>query len=94
MHVLVKGGASLNIKDADLWTPLHAAVACENYDLVVFLVENGADLVAINADGNMPIDLNDDNENQEIEVFLDEKMTEKGKLFLIVFYHFYQSKSL
>eukprot|EP00794_Sanderia_malayensis_P018886 gene18886-20788_t len=78
VHVLVEGGASLNIKDADLWTPLHAAVACENCNLVSFLVENGADLVAINADGNMPIDLNDDNENQEIEVFLDEKMTEKG----------------
>lgn len=76
VHVLVQGGATLDIKDADLWTPLHAAVACGNADLVKYLVEHGADLVAINADGNMAIDLVD--ENEEIEVYLDEKMTEKG----------------
>lgn len=77
--MLVEGGAALDIKDADLWTPLHAAVACGNFDLVKYLVEHGADLVAINADGNMPIDLVDDNE--DIEFYLDEKMTEKGEQF-------------
>ena len=76
VHVLVEGGADLNIKDADLWTPLHAAVACGNYDLVKYLNEKGADLVAINADGNMPIDLVD--ENEDIEMYLDSQMTEKG----------------
>lgn len=77
VHVLIEGGANLNIKDADLWTPLHAAVACGNYDLVKYLNEKGADLVAINADGNMPIDLVD--ENEDIEMYLDSQMTEKGK---------------
>ena len=81
VHVLVDNGATLNIKDADLWTPLHAAVACGNVDLVKYLVEHGADLVAINADGNMPIDLVD--ENQEIEMYLDKKMTEKGMSMLV-----------
>ena len=76
VYVLVAGGANLNVKDADFWTPLHAAVACGNYDLVKILGDNGADLVAINADGNMPIDLVDDNE--DIEVYLDNAMTEKG----------------
>ncbi|XP_065064443.1 protein phosphatase 1 regulatory inhibitor subunit 16B-like [Rhopilema esculentum] len=76
VHVLVAGGANLNVKDADFWTPLHAAVACGNYDLVKILGDNGADLVAINADGNMPIDLVD--ENEDIEVYLDNAMTEKG----------------
>ena len=78
VHVLVQNGAKLNIKDADLWTPLHAAVACGNSELVKYLVEHGADMVAINADGNMPIDLVD--ENEAIEVYLDKIMTEKGMI--------------
>ena len=35
-------------------------------------------MVAINADGNMPIDLVD--ENEDIEMYLDKMMTEKGKI--------------
>jgi len=76
VHVLVENAAALDIKDADLWTPLHAAVACGNFEIVKFLVEHGADMVAINADGNMPIDLVD--ENEDIEMYLDKMMTEKG----------------
>ena len=76
--MLVENGADLNIKDADLWTPLHAAVACGNYELVQYLVEHGASLVEINTDGNMPIDLVEDNE--DIEIFLDESMAKAGLL--------------
>lgn len=74
--VLVQNGADLNIKDADLWTPLHAAVACGNYDLAKFLIENGASLIEINTDGNMPIDLVEDNE--DIEMLLDNSMVDLG----------------
>ena len=76
METLIKHGADLNIKDADLWTPLHAAVACGNYDLVKYLAEQGASLVEINTDGNMPIDLVEDME--DIEIFLDEIMARAG----------------
>lgn len=76
VETLINHGADLDIKDADLWTPLHAAVACGNYDLVRFLVEQGASLVEINTDGNMPIDLVEDME--EIEIFLDDAMAKKG----------------
>lgn len=76
VDVLVQHGADLNIKDADLWTPLHAAVACGNYELVKYLVDNGASLVEINTDGNMPIDLVEDNE--DVEIFLDEAMAKAG----------------
>ena len=72
VDVLVKSGANLNIKDADLWTPLHAAVACGNLELCKYLCENGASMVEINTDGNMPIDLVEDNE--DIEIYLDGKM--------------------
>ena len=85
VDVLIKFGADLNIKDADLWTPLHAAVACGNYHLVKYLVEKGASLIEINTDGNMPIDLVDD--NVDIEVYLDQTMTDTG---LIIFkIHFF-----
>lgn len=66
----------MDIKDADLWTPLHAAVACGNYNLVKYLTEKGASLVEINTDGNMPIDLVEDME--DIELFLDEAMSKAG----------------
>ncbi|XP_065676442.1 protein phosphatase 1 regulatory inhibitor subunit 16B isoform X2 [Hydra vulgaris] len=72
VDVLVKNGADLNIKDADFWTPLHAAVACGNFELCKYLCENGASMVEINTDGNMPIDLVEDNE--DIEIYLDGKM--------------------
>ena len=77
MEVLIQFGADLNIKDADCWTPLHAAVACGNLDLVQFLVENSASMVEINTDGNMPIDLVEDSE--DIEVYLDQMMSQKGE---------------
>ena len=76
METLINHGADLDIKDADLWTPLHAAVACGNYDLVKYLVDQGASLVEINTDGNMPIDLVEDME--EIEIFLDDAMAKEG----------------
>lgn len=81
VDVLVQHGADLNIKDADLWTPLHAAVACGNYELVKYLVDNGASLVEINTDGNMPIDLVEDNE--DVEIFLDEAMAKAGKCSIL-----------
>ena len=28
--------------DTDAWTPLHCAASCNNYQMVKFLVENGA----------------------------------------------------
>ena len=39
-------------------------------------------MVAINADGNMPIDLVD--ENEDIEMYLDKMMTEKGKVLDVI----------
>ena len=83
VHTLIEHGATVNIRDADLWTPLHAAVACGNVELVKYLVQHGASLVAINADGNMPIDLVEDNE--EVEIHLDKKMTEEGTICCSLF---------
>jgi len=53
----VKAGANVNA--ADLWkfTPLHEAVAKSKYQIVKYLLENGADPTRRNRDGNLPIDL-------------------------------------
>ena len=46
--------------DNDLWTPLHAAATCANLEICKILIENKADLLAVNTDGNMPYDICDD----------------------------------
>uniref|UniRef100_S4RVA8 Uncharacterized protein n=1 Tax=Petromyzon marinus TaxID=7757 RepID=S4RVA8_PETMA len=46
--------------DSELWTPLHAAATCGHLHLAQQLVEQRADLLAVNADGNMPYDICED----------------------------------
>ena len=47
----------MNATDSELWTPLHAAATCNHLDLVQYLIANGADLLMVNSDGNMPYDI-------------------------------------
>ena len=70
-------GANIDAEDRELWTPLHASAACENYSMVQYLVENGADVVAINADGNLPVDLVE--EDDDLKNFLHEEMNKYGE---------------
>ena len=72
-------GANIDADDRELWTPLHASAACENLAMVQYLVENGADVAAINADGNLPVDLVE--EDEELRIYLREEMNKHGKLF-------------
>ncbi|XP_061297145.1 protein phosphatase 1 regulatory subunit 16A-like [Pezoporus flaviventris] len=57
---LVDAGADVNAVDSELWTPLHAAATCGHLGLVQLLIQRGADLLALNSDGNMPYDLCED----------------------------------
>lgn len=75
-ELLVGYGANIDAEDRELWTPLHASAACENYSMVQYLVENGADVVAINADGNLPVDLVE--EDDDLKNFLHEEMNKYG----------------
>ncbi|KAM6289110.1 protein phosphatase 1 regulatory subunit 16A-like, partial [Aegotheles albertisi] len=54
--LLLDAGADVNARDAELWTPLHAAATCGHLHLVQLLLARGADLLAINADGDMAYD--------------------------------------
>ena len=57
---MIRYGADVNVCDNDLWTPLHAAATCANLEICRILIENNAELLAVNTDGNMPYDICDD----------------------------------
>uniref|UniRef100_A0A8C3I2R6 Protein phosphatase 1 regulatory subunit 16A n=1 Tax=Chrysemys picta bellii TaxID=8478 RepID=A0A8C3I2R6_CHRPI len=58
--LLLEAGAEVNACDSELWTPLHAAATCGHLHLVELLIKHGANLLAVNTDGNMPYDLCED----------------------------------
>ncbi|KAG2458143.1 PP16A phosphatase, partial [Polypterus senegalus] len=60
VRILLEAGADVNACDSELWTPLHAAATCGHLSLVELLISHGANLLAVNADGNMPYDLCED----------------------------------
>ena len=45
--------------DTSFWTPLHTAVISEKDRIVRALVNAGADIFALNDDGDLPLDLSD-----------------------------------
>ncbi|CAN0272589.1 unnamed protein product [Lampetra fluviatilis] len=55
--LLLAHRANVNPRDSEGWTPLHAAAACGNLPLVQQLLGHGADLLAVNVDGDMPYDI-------------------------------------
>ncbi|KAG6926947.1 protein phosphatase 1 regulatory subunit 16A, partial [Chelydra serpentina] len=58
--LLLEAGVDVNACDSELWTPLHAAATCGHLHLVELLIKHGANLLAVNTDGNMPYDLCED----------------------------------
>lgn len=75
IDLLLGYGANVDARDVEQWTPLHAACTCGHLNLVKILVENGADLLAVNGDGNMPFDLCEDEETLD---YLEMQMVAQG----------------
>ncbi|NXF00062.1 PP16A phosphatase, partial [Menura novaehollandiae] len=75
VSVLLDAGADVNARDTELWTPLHAAATCGHLRLVQLLIQRGADLLAVNSDGNMPYDLCEDEATLDC---LENAMAEQG----------------
>ncbi|CAG2252475.1 MYPT3 [Mytilus edulis] len=67
LKLLLEYGANVNARDSELWTLLHEL-------LLVVIPPLGAELLAVNADGNMPYDICED------EVTLDYIETEMAKI--------------
>ena len=74
-RILILNGADLNTRDVEGWTPLHAAAACGNLQIINLMVDSGADLVALNHDDKMPVDVGCD---ADIQYILQQKMLEAG----------------
>ncbi|XP_052062718.1 protein phosphatase 1 regulatory subunit 16A-like isoform X5 [Mytilus californianus] len=74
LKLLLEYGANVNARDSELWTPLHAAATCGHSHLCKHLITKGAELLSVNADGNMPYDICED------EVTLDYIETEMAKV--------------
>lgn len=72
---LLEAGAKVNARDSECWTPLHAAATCGHLHLVELLIARGADLLAVNTDGNMPYDLCEDEQTLD---FLETAMANRG----------------
>ncbi|XP_076358164.1 protein phosphatase 1 regulatory subunit 16A-like [Tachypleus tridentatus] len=75
IELLFEFGANVNAKDHELWTPLHAAAACGNLNILKHVIEKGGDLLAVNSDGNMPYDIC---ENKKTLRYIEFEMTQKG----------------
>ncbi|KAG8515431.1 LOW QUALITY PROTEIN: Protein phosphatase 1 regulatory subunit 16A [Galemys pyrenaicus] len=73
---LLEAGATVNAQDSESWTPLHAAATCGHLQLVELLIARGADLLAVNTDGNMPYDLCEDEQTLDC---LETAMAERGE---------------
>ncbi|XP_064467056.1 protein phosphatase 1 regulatory subunit 16A-like [Ornithodoros turicata] len=75
MKLLIDYGANVNAKDSEQWTPLHAAATCGHIHLVRYLISKGADLLAVNADGNMPYDICEDEPTLD---YIESEMAKRG----------------
>lgn len=75
MKLLIDFGANVNAKDSEQWTPLHAAATCGHIHLVRYLISRAADLLAVNADGNMPYDICEDEPTLD---YIESEMAKRG----------------
>jgi len=75
MKLLIQYGGNPNATDTEKWTPLHAAATCGHLHLVKFLIDAGAELLSVNADGNMPYDLCEDDTTLS---YIENEMARRG----------------
>jgi len=72
---LINKNADLTVADNDWWTPLHAAAHSGHWRICTLLLNNGADPLAVNAEGDLPIDLVGDT---KVEGILSREMENQG----------------
>ncbi|NXP84959.1 MYPT2 phosphatase, partial [Passerina amoena] len=54
---LVENGANVNQQDNEGWIPLHAVASCGYLNIAEYLISHGADLAAVNCEGDVPSDI-------------------------------------
>lgn len=76
VRVLVDAGADLNACDNEGWTALHAAASRGiPLEIVRYLVLKGGNPAAVNADGELPLDLAD---NDQIAKYFEDELEKRG----------------
>lgn len=75
MRFLVEQGATVNQADNEGWTPLHVAASCGYLDIARYLLSHGANIAAVNSDGDLPLDLA---ESDAMEGLLKAEITRRG----------------
>ena len=66
VEFLVAHGADVNRGDNEGWTPLHATASCGFLSIAKFLLEAGADVAAVNNDGELAIDISESDEMEDL----------------------------
>ena len=74
VEFLVQHSADVDVCDNEGWTPLHATASCGFTEIARYLIKEGANVAAVNNDGDLPIDICED---EVMEQMLQEEM---GKL--------------
>lgn len=75
VEFLVEHGADVNKGDNEEWTPLHATASCGFLFIAKYLIEKGANVAAVNNDGELAVDIA---ECQEMEDLLNEEIKKRG----------------
>ena len=66
VRALIKLGANVNAKDRSRWTPLHYAASEGYLNIVRFLLQNNADVTALNSEGQLAVDLAEEGEIKKL----------------------------
>ncbi|XP_067012407.2 protein phosphatase 1 regulatory subunit 12A isoform X2 [Anabrus simplex] len=66
VEFLVEHGADVNRGDNEGWTPLHATVSCGFVSIAKYLIEHGANVAAVNNDAELPVDLAETDEMEDM----------------------------
>ena len=56
-RLLVEAGADINVSDDNGWTPLHWAAKAGDVELIIAMVEGDGDLLALDREGQTPMDM-------------------------------------
>lgn len=75
VEFLVENGADVNRGDNEGWTPLHATASCGFLSIAKYLIEHGANVAAVNNDGQLALDIAD---TEQMEDFLQEEIDRQG----------------
>lgn len=77
VEFLLNKGADVNCVDNEGWSPLHATASCDHIEIARLLLLYGADPTLINVDGELALDLAEDDEMHKL---LEDALYEQMKI--------------